>query len=391
MAYLSPQDFGEYFEHDIRYRWLRPHTLQDKLAKYKSDIALDWSLLGESEEGREIWAFKWGSGATKIALWTQMHGNESTATMAVVDLLNFFTGTKGLHKDLRKQLESSLCVHGILMLNPDGAEAFDRRNALGIDLNRDAVAQQSVEIKLFYKWLDNVKPDWCFNLHDQRNIFRPQGLNQTATISFLAPSPDVDRSMSATRERSMKLISLMYKAVKPIAGEAARYTDEYYPTALGDNLMKSGYSNILIESGAAIDDPLRDKARQFCFLSLIEAFGVIAEDKLTEGDVEVYNSIPLNDTKMLDVLIKNCEVQSGGRTFYADVGLLIKQLPNFNENKLIDQYQVVEFGDLSAFTGIKTLNNGVLKSNAHLNINIAADFIWKGANEQLQFDKGTLK
>ncbi|MFK7979400.1 MAG: hypothetical protein AB8G86_05435 [Saprospiraceae bacterium] len=45
----------------------------------------------KSMEGRAIYQVKIGTGTTKVLLWSQMHGDEPTATMAMMDIFNFFT------------------------------------------------------------------------------------------------------------------------------------------------------------------------------------------------------------------------------------------------------------------------------------------------------------
>jgi hypothetical protein len=45
--------------------------------------------LGRSVEGRAIRAISFGSGPTSALLWSQMHGDESTATMALADLIRY--------------------------------------------------------------------------------------------------------------------------------------------------------------------------------------------------------------------------------------------------------------------------------------------------------------
>ncbi len=46
-------------------------------SKFKKEI------IGSSENNIPIYKISIGKGATKILLWTQMHGNESTGTKAV--------------------------------------------------------------------------------------------------------------------------------------------------------------------------------------------------------------------------------------------------------------------------------------------------------------------
>ena len=45
---------------------------------------------GKSIEGRDIYLVSFGTGKTKVFLWSQMHGDEPTATAALFDMFNFF-------------------------------------------------------------------------------------------------------------------------------------------------------------------------------------------------------------------------------------------------------------------------------------------------------------
>ena len=93
--------------------------------------------LGESVEGREIRAVTFGAGDLTVLLWSQMHGDESTATMSLADLMSWVADSPP-DDPLRGLLEERLTVVLVPMLNPDGAERFRRENAYGVDINRDA-------------------------------------------------------------------------------------------------------------------------------------------------------------------------------------------------------------------------------------------------------------
>jgi murein tripeptide amidase MpaA len=103
-------------------------------------FSFEKSIIGESFEGREIFKIKLGQGKRRILLWSQMHGNEATATMAIFDILNFLTSQEDCFQDFRNGILENMELHFVPMLNPDGAERFVRRTAQGIDMNRDALA-----------------------------------------------------------------------------------------------------------------------------------------------------------------------------------------------------------------------------------------------------------
>ena len=45
--------------------------------------------IGESVEGRSIHHLRVGSGPTAVLLWSQMHGDEPTATAALFDIFKY--------------------------------------------------------------------------------------------------------------------------------------------------------------------------------------------------------------------------------------------------------------------------------------------------------------
>ena len=75
---------------------------------------------GRSYANREIYQIEFGQGPLKIFMWSQMHGDEPTATSALVDMFAFLQKNTG--KDWVKKIEDTLTIRAVPMLNPDGAE-----------------------------------------------------------------------------------------------------------------------------------------------------------------------------------------------------------------------------------------------------------------------------
>src|SRR5215217_7465463 len=94
------------------------------LAPALASPALRTEEIGQSLEGRELRAVTFGGGATRVLLWSQMHGDESTATMALADVLRWMADASD--DPLRERLRRELTVVMVPMLNPDGAEVFER-------------------------------------------------------------------------------------------------------------------------------------------------------------------------------------------------------------------------------------------------------------------------
>lgn len=226
-------------------KWIHYAHISPLLSNLTNELNV--SVVGSSENNVPIHSVKFGSGSKKILIWTQMHGNESTGTKALFDFLNCIS-----HSDnsIFKTILANCNILCVPMLNPDGSLKYTRVNADDIDLNRDAVDRKAKESKLLRSILEEFNPDFCFNLHDQRTIFGVEGTRNPATISFLAPSEEETRMLTEGRKETMNVIVAMNVLLqKIIPNHIGRYTDEFYPTATGDNFQKLGFNTILIEAG----------------------------------------------------------------------------------------------------------------------------------------------
>lgn len=358
---FNSSDYSTYKEKEFSYRWLRHEHLTKQLDKYRKSPNLRFYEFAQSEEGRSINRIEYGDGPIKVMLWSQMHGNESTATMALMDLLAFLTTNGDLYDNLRKQIAQKLTLQFIPMLNPDGAERFTRRNALNIDMNRDARSLQTLEMKSFVDLFKSFKPHWAFNLHDQRNFFSAGDSEYPATISFLSASAEITRKLTTTREKSMKLVSVLADIVEDLLpGHCGRYTDEFYPRALGEFCHQQEVPCVLIESGTYLNDPNRDVARKFNFLILMEAFENLMDEGFLDYDTRAYHSIPENGKNILDLVIRACTIETSGSK--VDLGFMIKEIPNLTTFELEKELILTDLGDLSFQYGLEEEEGGYIEN-----------------------------
>ena len=287
-------------EKKITGRYITLHDIEPLFSEL--DIAIQSEIIGLSEEKKNIYQLKLGAGERRILIWSQMHGNESTGTKAVFDFLNFIKIYKS--NKIVSSILNNCSITIVPMLNPDGAKAYTRVNANGIDLNRDAVALQATESKLLREILTTVNPEFCFNLHDQRTIFGVEGTKNPATISFLAPSEDETRKLTKGRQTTMNVIVAMNKLLQQIIpNHIGRYTDEFYPTATGDNFQKLGYNTVLIEAGHYPNDYDREEVRKFNFYAILQGIYHISTAK-NYTDYLDYNAIPNNIKNFYDVIYR---------------------------------------------------------------------------------------
>ncbi|MEL7117899.1 MAG: M14 family zinc carboxypeptidase, partial [Bacteroidota bacterium] len=269
------QDYDNYKDSNVFDRRFKHADIMKALEKLPNKFPL--KRVGTSVEGRSINMVQVGNGPVKVLLWSQMHGNEPTATMAILDLFNFFAASDE-YDGFRNELMQKCSFYFIPMLNPDGAEKYQRRNAMDVDLNRDAQRLQNPESICLKSIRDSLEPDWGFNLHDQNRYYSAgAGMPYTASFSFLAPAFNRQKDLSPKREDAMQLIGHMNRLLqKYIPNKVGQYDDTFEPRAFGDNIQKWGTRTILIEVGGLKDDPEKQYLRKLHFMILLKAFQGIA-------------------------------------------------------------------------------------------------------------------
>lgn len=344
-----------------------------KLQSYLDLQSWDKTEIGKSFLGNSIYVLKLGSGKKQILTWSQMHGNESTGTRAMLDVWNF------LQLDIPwvKEILNEVTFHFIPMLNPDGSVLYTRRNAIGVDLNRDFLKESSPEIKVLKDYVKAHSFDCMFNLHDQRTIFNVSGTKNPATLSFLAPSADLSRCVTDTRKKAMSVVYYMYENLKTVMGnQIARFSDEFYPYSTGDNFTALEIPTVLFEAGHFSNDYNRDKVRKFNALAILIALESIAKE--SECSVEQYHEIPSNQSRALDVIIRNVRLQSNCCDSLVDIGIYFEELLNSETKEIEFVSKILEIGDLRDFFGhIDVDMKGELfksKKSFYPQINDIADF-----------------
>lgn len=258
--------------------------------------------VGESAEGRTIRNVRFGSGESSVLLWSQMHGDESTATMALADIFRFFAERPD-HPVVRTIAEGAT-LHFVPMLNPDGAERFQRRSAQGVDINRDARQQATPEGRLLAGMQERLEPDFGFNLHDQSSRTRVEDTDRGVAIALLAPEFNEAGDVNDVRDRAMRLAGVIRGAVEPfVGGHVARYDADFNPRAFGDLMTKWGTSTVLVESGGWRDDPQKQYLRRVNFVGLVRALESIATGSWADVSRAPYEGLPENGRWVEDLMV----------------------------------------------------------------------------------------
>ncbi|MGH8074186.1 MAG: M14 family zinc carboxypeptidase [Lysobacter sp.] len=310
----------------------------------------DTEEVGRSVEDRPLRHVSWGNGDTRVLLWSQMHGDESTASMAIADLFQFL-GAQPDHPIVQRLLEHTT-LHFLPVMNPDGAARFQRRNAQGIDINRDARALVSPEARALHDLRERVQPAFGFNLHDQQVGYRAGDSDRGTAIALLAPAFNEARDVDPTRARAIEVAVAIRAVLEPgIAGHIAKWDDTFNPRAFGDLTAAAGVSTILIESGGIEGDLQKQRLRKLNFLALVGALDAIATGSHAGLPRERYEELPENGDVWPDLLITGGTLALPGRP-QAKVDLLV----DFERALLERGGTLADIGDLGDVRARRTID-----------------------------------
>jgi hypothetical protein len=294
---------NQFIEQSLNGRYITLEKIEPILLQGKYKAAL--KIIGKSVLDKPIYSYEIGTGSTRILIWSQMHGNESTTTKSLFDLFNFFD----FDSELKTNLLNYFTFCFIPMLNPDGAESYTRENANKIDLNRDAQNLSQPESLVLRRCYDIFNPHYCYNLHDQRTIFGVGKTNKSATVSFLAPSYNEERSFNAIRTEAAGLIASINKTLQEyIPNQIARFDDGFNLNCVGDTFQNLGTPTVLFEAGHFQNDYDRDETRKYLFIALLSSFVSIYENVIVNNKIDDYLNIPQNNTDLFDFVYKNVKI-----------------------------------------------------------------------------------
>ncbi|WP_224999950.1 M14 family zinc carboxypeptidase [Cesiribacter sp. SM1] len=382
------QQYDNFKEERLSHRRFTSSELEVLIKELENDSRFTVTKAGESVEGRPIYLVKLGWGPKKVLLWSQMHGDEPTATAAIIDLFNFFQSDEDdVFDSLRQNILQNTTLYFLPMLNPDGAARYQRRNALDIDLNRDAQRLASPESQLLKNIRDSLQADWGFNLHDQNPRYAAGPKGPAATIALLAPPVDDAGTVDNVRRPAMQMVVKLNEVLQPfIPRGVAKWNDDFEPRAFGENMQRWGTSTILIESGGYPGDPEKQEIRKLNFVALLAAFQSIATGSWQQESIIDYDKIPENARFFYDLVVRNAQLEKDGFLYTADVGidrnerelrqpelgqpelgqpeLGQPELRQPNQPLFYYESSIEDLGDLSVFQGFEELNAKGLRLQA---------------------------
>jgi hypothetical protein len=338
---------------------LRHAELKERLQQLSSSFPdlIRAEPVGNSVEGRDIFLVTLGQGPDRILLWTQMHGDEPTATCAILDLLEFFAGSRRQAWVAEILQKYTLLI--VPMLNPDGAERMQRRNAQGIDINRDARALQTPEGRLLKEVRDRYRPFVGFNLHNQNSTTTVGDTGRVATIALLAVAADAPGSASGGEDRSgtlaKQVTAVLYEALSPfVYGHISRYDEEFNPRAFGDNLTLWGTPVVLIESGGnPAGEPLNFGVK-LNYVAVLAVLNSLSTGRIQNANPAVFDALKLNgENPIYDVILQNALIMNGTGIplFRGDLAIRADMRAGTRGQAII-----ADLGDLGVYTAHRAID-----------------------------------
>ena len=338
------QLFSQYKESSLLGRYITLDSIEPLLNKWNTNNQV--KIIGKSVLNNPIYRYQIGNGSTKILLWSQMHGNESTTTKALFDLFNVLNSDSVLARELLSTF--TFCF--IPMLNPDGAKLYTRENANKVDLNRDSQNLSQPESNVLREVFDNFKPDYCYNLHDQRTIFGVGNTGKPATLSFLAPAYNEAREINESRLKAINLISGINTVLQQyIPGQVGRFDDSFNINCIGDTFQSLGVPTVLFEAGHFPNDYLREETRKYVFMALILSLQIITDNDIVVSKIDDYMIIIQNKVVFYDFIYKNIKLNYDGVEIITNFAAQYKE--ELIDDKVCFNAYIVEIGDLENYSG----------------------------------------
>jgi hypothetical protein len=340
---------------------LRHASLKQRLQTLAQDSGglIELEPIGASVAGREIYLAALGTGTRKILLWSQMHGNEPTATCSILDLLQFFIRHR--QEPWVAQVLAKYRLLFIPMLNPDGADRDERRNAQGIDINRDARVLQTPEGRLLKAIRDRFEPFLGFNLHNQSGLTTVGDTGKVATIALLAVAADQPGALPKAAppdipdELAKRVTAVLYEALSPfIYGHISRYNDPFNPRAFGDILTLAGTPVVLIESGGTPAGQPANLTVQLNYIGLLSVLNSLSTGRINNANPAVFDGLKLNsESPIYDLILQNAWIFNGTGIplFRGDIAIRGDVRAGGSGNAVI-----ADLGDLSVFSAKRVID-----------------------------------
>ncbi len=379
-----------YQEPALTKRRFSASTWENLIADWSASPHFTVTQIGQTTESRPIHEVRFGVGPIPIIAWSQMHGDEATATMALADIFRFLTLNTAEYRAIREKLHQKISIYVIPRLNADGAERWTRETALGIDMNRDAQAQNSVEARLLSSWADSIKPLFAFNLHDQNRLYSVGNSAHQTHIAFLATAGDEAGTWTPSRTRAAQLANRLTRYTQSyLPNKVAKWTDEFNARAFGDTFQSRGFGLLLLESGGAGWDLEKQSLRRMNAAILLDAFVSIADDSYLKEPTHLYTNLETNERQIFDIKITQAPIDTEGK-YRADIGINLVETAQ-PSGEIAYSWSIEEIGDLSYMHALNRIDGSKWSLPEGQNISLGANIstLIFTENKLIAFDLST--
>jgi len=247
---------------------LKLPTLDELVREIESlrSVGVEVYIVGESSEGRPIYALKLGRGPIRIAAIGGQHGNEPAPAIALVSALKILAS---LGRDL-----DLYTILAIPLANPDGfsrlhrcleechapdwrCECVEARlTASGVDMNREWLTLRTPENRCIHDELTRFDPHIVLDLHEfyavggspPRWAHETEGFDAYVTDApYLGVSPEI-MALSA------KLAEIAKRSIESVTGLKTRIRRPCTapcpvpPIYLGSHVPLEGCAKVLVET-----------------------------------------------------------------------------------------------------------------------------------------------
>lgn len=344
----------EYFEchkkHKQNQLFGRYITLS-QIENVMQSLAITPLIKGFSVCNKPLYQFDLGEGKFKVLIWSQMHGNEGTTTKALFDFIGFLQSQEALATDLLQKFTFRI----LPMVNPDGAATYSRFNANNVDLNRDAHDVSQPESIFLRSAFDDFQPHLAYNLHDQRTIFGVGTTGKPATVSFLSPAFNDERSINHVRTQAMNVIVAMHDELQNyIPNQIGRFDDGFNRNCIGDCFTTLGVPTVLFEAGHYQNDYYREYTRKMIFIALIAGIVHIYENDIVDNKNDYYLKIPQNNSVFYDFIYKNIKINYEGKEIITNFAAQYRE--ELIDGAIAFNAYIIEVGSLEGKMGHFTFN-----------------------------------
>jgi hypothetical protein len=309
---------------------------------------------GASMEGRTIWAARLGTGPVRILVWARQHGDEPICCAAAINALNYLL--KRPDDPAARTILDGATILLLPLMNPDGAQRFTRRNAQGIDVNRDARLAMTLEGGTLRRLKDEFSPSIAFNLHDMKPRKSTSSEHELVALAVQAGPFDEWGGDNEVRRQGKRLCACMAQAAGAYAhGHITRYDAPFMPRAFGDSMMRWGVACCLIESGGWYGPGAQAFVERLHWLALLAGLHAAATGSEASANAAYYDALPLDTGPcFFDILIHRAKLLDGSArpVIEGDIGIYQERYGRrASDDKTRPLGQIEDFGDLGEDRG----------------------------------------